>query len=43
MMGTNNGVQMTLFLTIALLAMLVVFGVDVRQKRHDFLLKRKKS
>jgi len=34
---------MTLFLTIALLAMLVVFGVDVRQKRHDFLLKRKKS
>lgn len=32
---------MTLFLTIALLAMFVVFGVDVRQKRREFLAKRK--
>jgi len=27
---------MTLFLTLTLLAMFVVFGVDVRQKRREF-------
>jgi len=27
---------MTLFLAITLLAMFVVFGVDVRQKRREF-------
>ena len=32
---------MMLFLTLTLLAMFVVFGVDVRQKRREFLTKRK--
>jgi len=32
---------MTLFLALTLLAMFVVFGVDVRQKRREFLAKRK--
>ncbi len=32
---------MTLFLTLTLLAMFVVFGVDVRQKRREFTRQRK--
>ena len=32
---------MTTFLILTLLAMFVVFGVDVRQKRHEFPHKRK--
>lgn len=32
---------MTLFLALTLLAMFVVFGVDVRQKRREFLRNRK--
>ena len=32
---------MTLFLALTLLAMFVVFGVDVRQKRRDFTRHRK--
>lgn len=32
---------MTLFLALTLLAMFVVFGVDVRQKRRDFTRNRK--
>lgn len=34
--GISNGDRMTLFLTLTLLAMFVVFGVDVRQKRRVF-------
>jgi poly(3-hydroxybutyrate) depolymerase len=34
--GISNGDRMTLFLTLTLLAMFVVFGVDVRQKRRAF-------
>ncbi len=32
---------MTLFLVVTLLAMFVVFGVDVRQKRREFTRHRK--
>ncbi len=32
---------MTLFLALTILAMFVVFGVDVRQKRRAFIRKRK--
>ena len=32
---------MTLFLALTLLAMLVVFGVDVRQKRREIHTKQK--
>lgn len=32
---------MTLFLTLTILAMFVVFGVDVRQKRRDVDRNRK--
>jgi len=39
----RNGDQMTLFLVFTLLALLVVFGVDVRQKRREFLIKRKNA
>ena len=31
---------MTLFLALTLLAMFVVFGVDVRQKRREYTRKR---
>jgi len=31
---------MNLFLALTLLALIVVFGVDVRQKRRDFTHKR---
>jgi hypothetical protein len=34
---------MTLFLVLTLLAMFVVFGVDTRQKRREFLLKCKSA
>lgn len=32
---------MTLFLALTLFAMIVVFGVDIRQKRHSDLNNRK--
>jgi|YNPBryBLVA2012_1023415.scaffolds.fasta_scaffold05638_3 hypothetical protein len=32
---------MTVFLALTLLAMLVVFGVDVHQKRREFVRRRK--
>ena len=32
---------MMLFLTLTLLAMVIVFGVDVRQKRREFTRTRK--
>ncbi|GEM_PF-6193437 len=32
---------MTVFLALTLLAMVVVFGVDIVQKRREVLLKRK--
>lgn len=36
-----NGVQMTtMFLAVTITAMLVVFAVDVKQKRRQFLAKK---
>lgn len=32
---------MTIFLAFTLLSMIVVFGVDVRQKRREFVHQRK--
>lgn len=32
---------MTFFLALTLLAMIVVFGVDVRQKRNEFIRKHR--
>lgn len=34
---------MTLFLALTLLAMFVVFGVDVRQKRREFTRNRRNA
>lgn len=34
---------MTLFLALTLLAMFIVFGVDVRQKRREFTRHRKNT
>ncbi len=34
---------MTVFLILTLLAMFIVFGVDVRQKRREIQLKRRNA
>jgi len=41
MMSAAHGERMTLFLALTLLAMLIVFGVDIRQKRREELRKHK--
>lgn len=32
-----NGIQMTYFILLTLVAMLTVFGVDIRQKRREYI------
>jgi hypothetical protein len=41
MMGMNKrSFRMMLFLALTLLALFIVFGMDVRQKRREFTRKR---